>query len=62
MKTALTILGGFALVMGLIFMGQGLGLIRWPADSFMIDMSAWVWRGALVAGVGAMLIWLGRRR
>ncbi len=61
MKTLLTILGAFALLMGLLWMGQGAGLIRWPEESFMIDTSAWTLWGALLALVGAALIWLGRR-
>ena len=61
MKTLLTILGIFALLMGLLWIGQGAGLIRWPAESFMIDTSVWTLWGALLALVGAGLIWLGRR-
>ncbi len=61
MKALLTILGAFALLMGLLWMGQGAGLIRWPAESFMIDTSVWTLWGALLAFVGAGLIWLGRR-
>jgi hypothetical protein len=61
MKTLLTILGAFALLMGLLWMGQGAGLVRWPAESFMIDTSVWTLWGALLALVGAALIWLGRR-
>ena len=60
MKTLLTILGIFALLMGLLWIGQGAGLIRWPAESFMIDTSVWMLWGALLAFVGAVLIWFGR--
>ena len=62
MKTILTILGAAMVLMGLLWMGQGLGVIRWPASSFMIDVSDWVWRGALFALGGLLLIWAGRRR
>jgi hypothetical protein len=62
MKMLLTVLGLFALLMGLLWMGQGLGIIRWPAESFMIDVSDWTLRGALLALGGLILIWLGRRR
>ena len=37
MKTALTLIGIVALAMGLLWMGQGLGYVRWPASSFMIE-------------------------
>jgi hypothetical protein len=62
MRTALTVLGVAALLMGLLWIGQGLGIVRWPASSFMIDMSAWSWRGAVLAAVGAALIVFARRR
>ena len=62
MRTLLVIAGVFALLMGLLWVGQGTGIIRWPAESFMIDVSAWTLRGALLAVGGLILIWLGRRR
>ena len=34
MKTALLILGIAALLMGLLFAGQGTGMIMWPDSSF----------------------------
>lgn len=61
MKMAFMVAGILALLMGLLWMGQGAGLIRWPAESFMIDTSVWTLWGALLALVGAGLIWLGRR-
>lgn len=62
MKTALNILGLAAIVMGLLWIGQGLGLVSWPETSFMIDQRPWAWRGAALAGVGAVLLFLARRR
>jgi hypothetical protein len=62
MKTALLILGLLALVSGLLWVGQGSGLIHWPASSFMIDQRPWVARGAITALVGVILIALSRRR
>lgn len=62
MKRLLRILGLFALLMGLLWMGQGSGVVPWPQTSVMIDESSWVvWGGALaVAGVAALF--LSRRR
>ena len=62
MKTAMLILGIFAVLMGLLWIGQGLGLIQWPASSFMIDQRPWVTRGVLLALVGLVLIAWSRRR
>ena len=62
MKTAFNILGIAAIVMGLLWVGQGLGLVPWPETSFMIDQRPWAWRGAALAGVGVVLLFLARRR
>ena len=62
MKTALLIAGVFAVLMGLLWTGQGLGYIHWPASSFMLDQRPWALRGAILTGVGVVLIVLSRRR
>ena len=62
MKTVLLIAGIAALLMGCLWIGQGLGLIQWPASSFMLDQRPWVWRGGLLALIGIALIMLARRR
>ena len=56
MKTILLIIGVFALLMGLLWAGQGLGMIHWPASSFMLDQRPWATRGAILAVVGLALI------
>ena len=62
MKTALLILGIAAVLMGLLWIGQGLGIIMWPASSFMLDQRPWATRGVLLAVAGIVLIILSRRR
>jgi len=62
MRTALLILGLLGLAMGLLWVGQGAGLVHWPASSFMIDQRPWVTRGAILAFIGLVLILLSRRR
>ena len=62
MKTALLILGLLALLMGLLWIGQGTGYIHWPASSLMIDQRPWALRGAILAAVGLILILWSRRR
>ena len=61
MKTALTLLGVIALAMGLLWMGQGSGYIPWPASSFMISQTKWIYYGGALAVVGIVLIVAGRR-
>ena len=56
MKTILLIVGVFALLMGLLWVGQGLGMIHWPASSFMLDQRPWATRGAILTVVGLALI------
>jgi hypothetical protein len=62
MKVALLIVGVLALLMGLLWIGQGTGLVHWPAESFMLDQRPWAGRGVILALVGFVLILLSRRR
>jgi hypothetical protein len=62
MKTVLTIIGVLATLMGLLWVGQGLGYIHWPASSFMLDQRPWAVRGAILAAVGIIVTVLGRRQ
>ena len=62
MKTALLVVGVLGLLMGLLWIGQGLGVIHWPASSFMVDERPWAGRGVLLALVGLVLILLSGRR
>jgi hypothetical protein len=47
--------------MGLLWIGQGLGYVNWPASSFMIDQRPWADRGAVLAAIGLALIMVARR-
>lgn len=48
--------GILGFIFGVIFMLQGLGIIRYPADSFMVDNRVWVTRGAILAALSAILV------
>ena len=61
MKTLLLIVGILALLMGLLWIGQGVGLVHWPASSFMLDQRPWALRGGLLVLIGIVLILLARR-
>ena len=62
MKTGLMIAGVAALLMGLLWIGQGLGYIQWPASSFMLDQRPWALRGAILAVIGVGLLVYARSR
>jgi hypothetical protein len=55
------IIGVLALLMGLLWIGQGTGYIAWPQSSFMISQIQWAYYGAALAVVGLILIWQGKR-
>jgi len=61
MKALLLLIGVLALAAGLLFTGQGLGYVRWPAESFMIGQTNWVYYGAAIAAAGLALIMVARR-
>jgi len=48
--------------MGLLWVGQGAGVIHWPASSFMLDQRPWILRGAILAIAGLVAIQVSRRR
>ena len=62
MKIVLTIIGTVLLICGLLWIGQGTGVVKWPSSSFMIDQRPWIFRGVLLALVGIVVIWYSRRR
>jgi hypothetical protein len=62
MKGLLLLVGVVALLVGLLFAGQGLGVIPWPPNSFMISDVHWVYYGSGIAAAGLVLIWISQRR
>ncbi len=54
-----------AILLGIIWIGQGSGYFPYPSSSFMINEAAWIYRGALLAAIGlaaAVLITFWSRR
>ena len=62
LKTLALILGVLMILMGGFWIGQGLNIIRWPAESFMIGVPQWSWNGMFLAIGGIVLIGLARRK
>ena len=61
MKTLLTLIGIIVLLVGLVFIGQGSGYFPYPAESFMISQTRWVYYGAAIAVVGLLIVVFARR-
>jgi hypothetical protein len=60
MQALLTVVGMVLLIMGLVFVGQGSGYFPYPASSFMISQTRWIYYGAGIAIVGLLLIIVAR--
>jgi hypothetical protein len=61
MKIVMLVIGVFAFLMGLLWIGQGFGLVMWPSSSFMLEQKIWALWGTVLAAIGALLIWRARR-
>jgi hypothetical protein len=58
MRAALIVLGVLLILIGLVWIGQGLGFVK---GSFMTGAMLWAWIGAGTALVGAAVISVARR-
>ncbi len=61
MRFTMQAVGVLSVLMGLLWVGQGAGVIHWPQSSFMIDQRPWIWRGALLCGLGLAMVFVARR-
>jgi uncharacterized membrane protein len=61
MRTLLLVLGLLAVALGVLWIGQGTGMITWPASSFMIRQLQWAGYGAGLAALGLIFIWQSKR-
>lgn len=57
----LRVVATLATAIGLLWVGQGLGIIMWPASSFMLADRQWAINGTALALLGAVSLWLLRR-
>jgi hypothetical protein len=62
MKTAALIIGILLLLYGLHWIGQGTGVLPWPANTVMDYNMAFTWYGVDLIAVAGALIWFSRRR
>jgi hypothetical protein len=60
-RRLLLIAGCVAVLMGLVWVGQGTGVFPYPASSFMINQLPWVTRGIVLAILGLVAVGVSRR-
>jgi hypothetical protein len=65
MKIILMIVGLLVLAMGLIWAGQGLGIVTWhpvgSPQSFMVNNKEWIYIGGATALAGLLILIWSRR-
>lgn len=61
-KGLMAIVGVAAILMGGLWILQGLDIVRWPASSFMLGDPTWTRNGAIAAAIGVVLIWFARKK
>jgi hypothetical protein len=61
MRSLLLTVGLIALAIGLLWIGQGTGVVAWPKSSFMVNEIQWAGYGAALSAVGLILIWQSQR-
>ena len=62
MAMLLKVFGIAAILIGILWIGQGTGLILWSASSFMLAQMIWAYIGAGLALLGVFAIWRGTKR
>ena len=61
LRTPLLLVGLLAVLIGLVWMGQGTGYFPYPASSFMINEMPWFYRGVGLAVLGLVAAAVSRR-
>lgn len=61
-RRLLLVAGVLLILAGGLWALQGLGLVMWPAESFMLADRSWALYGGLTVLAGLALVWLARRR
>jgi fatty acid desaturase len=61
-RLVVKIIAVLAILLGLVWVGQGTGYFPYPASSSMINQSPWILYGAILALVGFIALFAIRRR
>jgi hypothetical protein len=62
LKAVMAIVGIAMILMGALWMFQGLDIVRWPASSFMLGDTTWTRNGAILVIVGGALVWFAGKK
>ena len=62
MKIVLIVFALLVIAMGVLWVGQGSGVVMWPASSFMLADRQWTLWGALLALFGVIILLRAARR
>ena len=60
-KIVLVVVGSLALLLGLVWIGQGTGYFPYPRSSFMVNEMPWAYRGIGIAAAGVLIIFVSRK-
>ena len=61
MRSVMLFVGVLAVLVGLVWVGQGTVYFPYPATSFMINQTPWIYYGLILAVVGLVVIFFSRR-
>lgn len=62
LKGLMAIVGVAAILMGALWILQGLDIVRWPSSSFMLGDLTWTRNGTVLLVIGVVLVWFAGRR
>ena len=60
-RLVLTVIGSLMVLLGLVWMGQGSGFFPYPAESFMINQTPWIYWGLLLTALGLIVLFVSRK-
>jgi hypothetical protein len=61
MRNVLLSVGVMAILVGLIWLGQGTGYFPYPSSSFMVNDMGWAYYGVALAVLGLVAVAVSRR-
>ncbi|MBD2841719.1 hypothetical protein [Erythrobacter rubeus] len=60
-RLALQAIGAALIASSVLWALQGLGIVLWPADSFMLSKREWALYGAIASAIGGLFLMIAFR-